>query len=134
MRLFSVGLAVCLTASTSVASEWTEADSDQDGFSIDEGDCDDGDPEINPGVKEICDDGIDNDCDVAIDFQDPECTACGACSASPFRAPPVTAGLAGMILVGFVLRRRRAAPPPVPIPPASAPPPARPSPPHPAAR
>jgi uncharacterized protein (TIGR03382 family) len=90
------------------ASEWTEADVDEDGYSIDEGDCDDGDPDINPGVKEICDDEIDNDCDVAIDFEDPECTACGACSASPFRASSATAGLLGLFLGGLILRRRRA--------------------------
>ena len=109
VRLLLLGLAAFLTTSAAVASEWTEADTDEDGYSIDEGDCDDGDPEINPGVKEICDDGIDNDCDVAIDFQDPECTACGACSASPFRAPPATAGVIATILVGLYLRRRSTA-------------------------
>ncbi len=60
---------------------WGTADTDGDGYTRDEGDCNDGDPDINPGVREICDDGIDNDCDLALDFDDPECTACGACSA-----------------------------------------------------
>ncbi len=27
------------------------------------GDCDDGDPEVNPGAAEVCYDGVDNDCD-----------------------------------------------------------------------
>ncbi len=37
-------------------------DDDADGWAVDEGDCDDSDPAVNPGVDEICD-GIDNDCD-----------------------------------------------------------------------
>jgi len=37
-------------------------DLDGDGFSVDDGDCDDGDPAINPGETEIPYDGHDNDC------------------------------------------------------------------------
>ena len=40
-------------------------DNDNDGFSSDE-DCDDSDPESNPGAEEICD-GIDNNCDGDVD-------------------------------------------------------------------
>lgn len=36
-------------------------DADGDGYAVDE-DCDDNDPEINPGAEERCD-GIDHDCD-----------------------------------------------------------------------
>lgn len=106
MRTLALGLVIGLFATGAWASDWTEGDFDEDGYSVDEGDCDDGDPEINPGVKEVCEDEIDNDCDLAIDFEDPECTACGACSASPLRAPSVTAGLVGVIAVLLAFRRR----------------------------
>lgn len=37
-------------------------DNDSDGFSKRQGDCDDTNANIHPGAKEICDDGIDQDC------------------------------------------------------------------------
>ncbi len=37
-------------------------DGDGDGSPCDE-DCDDGEPEVAPGVAEVCGDGVDNDCD-----------------------------------------------------------------------
>ena len=37
-------------------------DADGDGYEVGE-DCDDDDPLVNPGQTEICDDGVDNDCD-----------------------------------------------------------------------
>ena len=37
-------------------------DGDSDGYTVKD-DCDDGDPNANPGAIEICDDGKDNDCD-----------------------------------------------------------------------
>jgi len=47
-------------------------DSDGDGFAVDGGacgmaDCDDNDPAAFPGAVEVCEDGLDNDCDTLID-------------------------------------------------------------------
>jgi hypothetical protein len=38
-------------------------DDDGDGFSEDDGDCDDAEPTATPGGEEMCGDGVDNDCD-----------------------------------------------------------------------
>jgi hypothetical protein len=38
-----------------------------EGYAESAGDCDDGDPGVSPGVDEVCNDGIDNDCDESTD-------------------------------------------------------------------
>jgi len=38
-------------------------------------DCDDNDPDINPGALEVCDGGLDDDCDGLIDDEDPDLSA-----------------------------------------------------------
>ncbi len=38
-------------------------DADGDGWTIADGDCDDGNPDVHPGAEEICENGIDDDCD-----------------------------------------------------------------------
>jgi len=52
-------------------------DLDEDGYT-DEAcggdDCDDSDPAVNPGAMEVCDNGIDDDCDGDIDGDDSECS------------------------------------------------------------
>lgn len=47
-------------------------DIDGDGYNSDV-DCNDFIDTINPGIDEVCDDGIDNDCDSFIDTLDSEC-------------------------------------------------------------
>lgn len=53
-------------------------DADKDGYTVEGGrnraaDCDDGNPDVNPGVIEICNDGVDNNCDGSIDAVDATC-------------------------------------------------------------
>jgi hypothetical protein len=43
------------------------------------GDCNDADPTVNPAAMEICDDGIDNNCDGFPDCQDAACTEICGC-------------------------------------------------------
>jgi hypothetical protein len=40
-----------------------DVDNDGDGFTVAQGDCNDNNATIYPGAEEICDDGIDQDCD-----------------------------------------------------------------------
>lgn len=42
---------------------WAGIDIDGDGFSTDQGDCDESRASVFPGASEVCGDGIDNDCD-----------------------------------------------------------------------
>ncbi len=51
-------------------SPWWEqpaGDADGDGFTFEEGDCDDADPQVNPGLSTDSCDGLDNDCDGSVD-------------------------------------------------------------------
>lgn len=47
-----------------------DVDDDDDGFSENEGDCNDDDDTVSPGAAEICDNGVDDDCDSVIDDVD----------------------------------------------------------------
>ena len=53
----------------------SEIDHDEDGYSMDEGDCDDDDPDINPDAAETCGDNVDNDCSGHDAFCDPPADA-----------------------------------------------------------
>jgi MYXO-CTERM domain-containing protein len=48
-------------------------DGDGDGYTTDQGDCDDTNQWINPGAAENCVNGVDDDCDGAIDTNDTDC-------------------------------------------------------------
>lgn len=53
----------------------TVADAAPTGYVSDDTDCDDSDPDINPGETEICTDGVDNNCDGGTDATDSGCEA-----------------------------------------------------------
>lgn len=42
-------------------------DCDEDGVAVEDGDCDDDDPDISPDLDEICEDNVDNNCDDEVD-------------------------------------------------------------------
>lgn len=61
------------------SSDSTTAFSCASGWVLDNTDCDDTDSGINPGVEEVCDDGVDNDCDGDSDCADMDCDSDPAC-------------------------------------------------------
>ena len=72
------------TSSSSPGAWGTACDSDGDGLSEDEGDCDDGNPGVLPGISEKCN-GFDDNCDDVTDGPDelpdgPPCYPHGICA------------------------------------------------------
>ncbi|TNE91569.1 MAG: hypothetical protein EP330_05020 [Deltaproteobacteria bacterium] len=94
-----------------VDDEWP--DRDLDGFTECDPtpDCAEGDATVSPAQVESCDNGVDDDCDGATDWQDADCDAtsypayCGCQTGSSGPGPWLLAPL----LAGLVRRRRRVA-------------------------
>lgn len=79
-------------------------DADGDGWNEEE-DCNDADPRAFPGNPEVCDDGVDNDCNGYQDEWDQACFPDSSCNIAqgPF-------GSFGLILLVAVVIRHRARP------------------------
>jgi hypothetical protein len=63
----------------------TCTDNDSDGYFAESGcstavDCDDNDPNVNPGAAESCTNGVDDDCDGFVDATDPNAVNCPTCT------------------------------------------------------
>ena len=97
-----------------------QVDADGDGYTVDQGDCDDQDPRRSLGHPEACDDQLDNDCDGAVDYEDHDCLAVaeeasGIVCECDFPDPPdatARGGGAGLTLasLGGILAFRRRPP------------------------
>jgi len=71
-----------VTGYTDFGTWIVEPDADSDGWSPCNGDCDDNNPAVYPGHREVCGNGIDDDCDGLVDE--------GCSSGSPiFRKPDI---------------------------------------------
>ena len=68
-------LAALLAVAAIATGAAGQEDRDGDGYTEDNGDCNDDDPDIHWDAEELCDDDVDNDCDGAVDFQDYDCLA-----------------------------------------------------------
>lgn len=73
-------------------------DGDGDGFFVEDGcgtplDCDDSDPEVNPGAEEVCEDGLDNDCDGSDAVCPPPCVATTSAAYVVSGGPDLDAGI-----------------------------------------
>ena len=81
-------------------------DCDGDGYSPEDGDCDDDDAARNPGLEELCDDERDNNCDGVVDEEEcealPEGSLLGGSSCGQSGG-----GLALIAPLVFIGRRRR---------------------------
>ncbi|MEC8425114.1 MAG: MopE-related protein, partial [Myxococcota bacterium] len=69
-RLPSCSAALLIACGTTGKPADPPMDADGDGFEAEE-DCDDADPAVNPAAQELCN-GLDDDCDGAIDIDDPD--------------------------------------------------------------
>jgi MYXO-CTERM domain-containing protein len=89
-----------------------EEDEDGDGVPVCGGDCDDSNAALNPAEAEDCEDGLDNDCDGEVDFDDLDCAdpalgglGCGCALES--RGSTGVGAFALLGVLGAGLRRRR---------------------------
>jgi MYXO-CTERM domain-containing protein len=83
-----------------------ELDGDLDGDGYGDDDCNDADASAYPGAEEVCDDGVDNDCDGDSDDGDSDCAAADKGCGCAARSGGTPGGLLFVMLAGLIARRR----------------------------
>ncbi len=110
----ALALAAALSAGGSTALACGRPDCDDDGFSVEQGDCDDDDATVFPRAKAefeldvaYCLDEIDNNCDGLINEGCPGDVAMGRIGGGGACAEGGAVGAAGLFVLPFAWRRRR---------------------------
>jgi len=83
MRTITLLTALCLLAAApaqaqSCGGTGLDADCDADSFTLATGDCDDSNPDIHPGVRELCGDQADNNCNGLFDEECDDAASLGS--------------------------------------------------------
>lgn len=65
LHYFIIVLILCLFAGITACEN--SGDVDEDGYTVEQGDCNDDDAAVNPGADDICGDEIDQDCNGTVD-------------------------------------------------------------------
>ena len=112
-RLVGVAAAAATTGDTAAPIDTAAlaVDDDDDGWTVGQGDCDDGRAAVNPGAPEACYDQVDNDCSGFADEQCDNTARLGSLKGGGACSGGSTVGGTAALLAPLALVRRRRLPP-----------------------